>query len=422
MGWLGHALCAQQWLHHRAFGEATAAPEEAQARVLRGLLRDNADTIFGREHRFAAIGSAAEFAQRVPIRDYEALRPYVGRIMGGERQVLTAEAPFMFTTTSGTTGEPKFIPVTAGWTRSMAALMRLWTLYALRDHPGMLDQRVLTVVGPATEGVATGGLPYGAMTGLTYQRLPWLVRRRHALPYAVALIRDHESRYFVALRLALGYPLASIATPNPSTVLRLADIAARRGDDLLRAVHDGALGAAELEPIPSAGMTGLELRAALTAALRPDPRRAACLEAVRKGRGRLVLGDCWPELSLVACWLGGSAGIQARHLDSEFGPQVARRDLGLVASEGRLTIPVEDDSAEGVLAVNTNFYEFIAEEDMAHPAPRTLLCHELVEGHRYDVLVTGANGLYRYDMNDVVEVRGFHGRTPKVAFVRKGRD
>src|SRR5262249_61322609 len=36
--------------------------------------------------------------------------------------------------------------------------------------------------------------------------------------------------------------------------------------------------------------------------------------------------------------------------------------------------------------------------------------------------VTGANGLYRYDMNDVVEVRGFHGRTPKVAFVRKGRD
>ncbi len=422
MGLLGHALRAQQWLHHRAFEDATAAPEEAQARVLRGLLRDNADTIFGREHRFAAIESAAEFARRVPIRDYEALRPYVGRIMAGERQVLTAEAPFMFTTTSGTTGEPKFIPVTAGWTRSMAALMRLWTFYALRDHPGMLDQRVLTIVGPAIEGVATGGLPCGAMTGLTYQRLPWLVRRRHALPYAVALIRDHESRYFVALRLALGHALASIATPNPSTVLRLADIAARRGDDLLRAVHDGTLGPAELEPIPSAGMTGLELRAALTAALHSDPRRAALLEAVRKRRGRLVLGDCWPELSLVACWLGGSAGIQARHLDAEFGRQVARRDLGLVASEGRLTIPVEDDSAAGVLAVNTNFYEFIAEEDMTDPAPRTLLCHELAEGRRYDVIVTGANGLYRYDMNDVVEVRGFHGRTPKVAFVRKGRD
>ena len=69
----------------------------------------------------------------------------------------------------------------------------------------MLDHRVLTMVGPAIEGIAPGGLPYGAMTGLTYQRLPWLIRRQHALPYAAALIRDHETRYFVALRLALGH-------------------------------------------------------------------------------------------------------------------------------------------------------------------------------------------------------------------------
>jgi len=124
----------------------------------------------------------------------------------------------------------------------MASLMRLWTFYALRDHPGILDDRVLTIVGPATEGVVSGGLPYGAMTGLTYQRLPWLVRRQHALPYAAALIRDHEARYFVTLRLALAHPISSIATPNPSTLLRLADIAARRGDELLRAIHDGTLG------------------------------------------------------------------------------------------------------------------------------------------------------------------------------------
>jgi hypothetical protein len=419
---LGHALSAQQWLHHRAFEAATCHPEEAQARVLRALLRDNADTIFGREHRFATIGSAAEYARRVPIHDYETLRPYVGRVTAGQTGVLTAEAPFMFTTTSGTTGEPKFIPVTAGWARAMASLMRLWTFYALRDHPGILDDRVLTIVGPATEGVVSGGLPYGAMTGLTYQRLPWLVRRQHALPYAAALIRDHEARYFVTLRLALAHPISSIATPNPSTLLRLADIAARRGDELLRAIHDGTLGVAELEPIPGAGVTGLHVRAALMATLRPDPRRAAFLEAVARRRDRLVLGECWPELSLVACWLGGSAGIQARHLEAHFGEPVTRRDLGLVASEGRFTIPVDDDSPAGVLAVDTNFYEFLAEEDIDEQAARTLLCHELTDGRRYYVIVTGANGLYRYDMNDVVEVHGFHGHTPKVAFVRKGRD
>lgn len=420
--WLGYALKAQQWLRQRDFEAATRDPEETQARVLENLLQDNADTLFGREHAFGTISSAREYARRVPIRDYEALRPYVDRIKAGESGVLTAESPFMFTTTSGTTGEPKFIPVTAGWRRAMAALMRLWTFYALRDHPGMLKHHVLTIVGPTVEGVTSGGLPHGAMTGLTYQRLPWLIRRQHALPYATALVRDHQTRYFLALRLALGRAISSVGTPNASTLLRLAEVASRRSEELVRAIHDGTLGVGEIEPIPGTDATSREIRTALERGLRPDPRRAAFLADVARRRDALVLGDCWPELALVACWLGGSAGVQARHLEAHFGPAVARRDLGLVASEGRFTLPVADGSAAGVLAVNANFYEFVPEEAIDDPAPRTLLCHELGEGRRYYLIVTGMNGLYRYDLNDVVEVQGFHGRTPMVAFVRKGRD
>jgi len=418
---LRYAITAQQWRHHLAFQAAAEQPAEAQARVLRALLKANASTAFGREHGFGALTTPAEYARAVPVRDYEAVRPWVTRAAAGEPGVLTAEAPFMFTATSGTTGEPKLIPVTPGWTQTMAALMRLWTFHATGDHPALLDARVLTMVGPAVEGVTPGGLPYGAMTGLTYQRLPWLIRRRHALPYAVALIRDHETRYFVAARLALAESISSIGTPNPSTLLRLADTAGRRGDALVRAVHDGTLGVDDVEPIAHAGMTATELGAVLAAGLHADHRRARTLDDVRQRRGRLVLGECWPALALVACWLGGSAGVQARHLDAHF-PGVPRRDLGLVASEGRLTIPVEDDSAAGVLAVHANYYEFVPEDEIEAPAPRTLAVHELVNGGRYYVLLTGANGLYRYDLNDVVEVRGFWGRTPKVAFVRKGRD
>jgi hypothetical protein len=73
-------------------------------------------------------------AWRVPVRDYEGFRPYVGRIAKAP-SILTDEAPFMFTTTSGTTGQPKLIPVTRSWRDETAALMRLWTYYALRDHP-----------------------------------------------------------------------------------------------------------------------------------------------------------------------------------------------------------------------------------------------------------------------------------------------
>ena len=62
-----------------------------------------------------------------------------------------------------------------------------------------------------------------------------------------------------------------------------------------------------------------------------------------------------------------------------------------------------------MLAVHTTFFEFIAEEQVYDPAPRPWLAHELQDGRRYHVVITGANGLYRYDLNDVVEVRGFHG-------------
>src|SRR5207247_8328832 len=124
-----------------------------------------------------------------------------------------------------------------------------------------------------------------------------------------------------------------------------------------------------------------------------DRRRAAFLETVMRRRDRLVLGDCWPELTLVACWLGGSAGVQARHLDAHFDRHVARRDPGFIASEGHFTITVDDDSAAGVLTVDTNFYEFIAEEDIDEAEPRTLLSHELAAAKRYCVVGPVANRL-----------------------------
>jgi hypothetical protein len=421
---LRYAIAAHEWRHRRVFEAAAADPAAAQARVLRRLLAANAGTAFGREHGFSAAVTPAEYARRVPIRDYEALRPWMARVVAGEPRVLTAEPPFMFASTSGTTGEPKLVPVTRSWADATAALMRLWTVHALADHPAMLDHRVLALVSPAVEGVTAGGLPHGAMTGLAFQRLPGVIRRRHAVPYAAALVRDHESRYLVAARLALGRSISSLGMPNPSTLLRLAGVATRRAEAIVRAVRDGTLGPDDLrlEPAPHAAVGARELRATLASGLAPDPQRAAALARVVERHGRLVLGECWPELALVACWLGGSAGVQARHLDAHFGPRVARRDLGLVASEGRLTIPLNDQTAAGVLAVHETFFEFVPEEAIDDPAPRALLAHEIEPGRRYYVILTGDNGLYRYDLNDIVEVQGFHRRTPLVAFIRKGRD
>ena len=233
----------------------------------------------------------------------------------------------------------------------------------------MLDHRVLTMVGPATEGIAPGGLPYGAMTGLTYQRLA--VAHPPTARAAVRRRADPGSRDALFRGAAAGARSSGLvdrhAQPEHAPEAgRGRGAPGRRAGarDPRRHARDGPRWSRCL----GTGVTGLEVRAALATALRPDSRRATFLEAIAARRGRLVLGDCWPELALVACWLGGSAGIQARHLEAHFDPRIARRDLGLVASEGRLTIPVEDDSAAGVLAVHTNFYEFVAEEDIDDPA------------------------------------------------------
>lgn len=197
---INSVLALRDWRHRRAFDDATRDPEEAQRRVLRHIIGRNRSTAFGQDHAFGDVRSPGDYARRLPIREYEALRPYVDRLLAGETNVLTDEPPLMFATTSGTTGEPKHIPVTRGWARSMAGLMRLWALRAVSDHPGLLAHRILAIVSPAVEGRTPGGLPFGSMSGLTYARLPWLIRRQHVLPYAAALIRDYDTRYFLMAR------------------------------------------------------------------------------------------------------------------------------------------------------------------------------------------------------------------------------
>jgi len=85
-------------------------------------------------------------------------------------------------------------------------------------------------------------------------------------------------------------------------------------------------------------------------------------------------------------------------------------------------VPLWDKESSGVLAVPTNFYEFYPAEGETKPRREDLrLCHELEKGKRYYVYVTTRAGLYRYDMNDIVEVTGFYGKVPVIRFIQKGK-
>jgi hypothetical protein len=122
---------------------------------------------------------------------------------------------------------------------------------------------------------------------------------------------------------------------------------------------------------------------------------------------------------LIGTWSGGSVGPYLRQLPHYYG-DAWLRDLGLVASEGRMTIPVSDNTSSGVLDVTTHYFEFVPEGEADAKTPTVLGAHELEEGKHYFILPTTAYGLYRYDIRDLVKVTGFHGRTPLLQFLGKG--
>lgn len=87
-------------------------PNESQRTVFRNLIKEAQQTQFGIDHHFDQIKTFEDFASRVPIRDYEALKPYVDKVVKGEENILWKGKPLYFAKTSGTTSGAKYIPLT----------------------------------------------------------------------------------------------------------------------------------------------------------------------------------------------------------------------------------------------------------------------------------------------------------------------
>ncbi|WP_396163987.1 GH3 auxin-responsive promoter family protein [Flavobacterium sp.] len=90
----------------------TNNPVETQQKVFEALIKEAAQTQFGKDHDFSSIKTFSDFAQKVPIRDYEGLKHYVDKVVKGEENVLWKGKPLYFAKTSGTTSGAKYIPLT----------------------------------------------------------------------------------------------------------------------------------------------------------------------------------------------------------------------------------------------------------------------------------------------------------------------
>ena len=399
------------------FLDQTERADEVQHSRLLDLIARNAESGFGRDHGFAAIRTPADFRRQVPIRGYEGLEPYIARVRDGETSALFGPGAevLMFALTSGTTAAPKTIPVTRESLADTKAGWSIWGILAFDDHPGILNRGlrpILQLVSNWRESFTPAGIPLGAITGLTAQMQNPLVRQTYVMPPATMRIGAIEAKYYAALRLSIHRDLGTIIAANPATLLAIARLGDRVKSTLIRDVADGTI-SHDFEVPP-------DVRAALRFRTRFPRRRAARrLEAIVDRTGRLLPKDYWPNLEFLANWTGGTMGAYLSHYPEYFGDRPIR-DIGLIASEGRFTIPIQDGTPGGVLDIRHHYYEFIPEDRADQDQPETVEAVDLIEGRNYFILPTTSGGLYRYQIHDLVRCVGFRGKAPILAFLNKG--
>ena len=409
------ALRAVSWQADRLYRRFLAAADDAvavQDRVLAAKVGLHADSDFGRAHHFGRIRTYREFAANVPVGDYERFRPYIERVKRGEFGALLGggRRPLMFALTSGTTSEPKYIPVTREF---LDDYRRGWLVFGIKlfgDHPEAILRPILQVTSPMDEFRTPGGTPCGAITGMMAATQKRLVRRHYIAPLCVADIKDSLAKYYTLMRLAVPRDVAVMFTANPSTHLRLAEVADAHREELIRDIHDGTL--SDAMAVDGA------VRAKLRRSLRAEPAVARRLAGLVSEHGALRPKDYW-RLAFQGNWTGGTMGLYLQHLPKWFG-DVPVRDIGLMASEGRMSIPLVDGSPAGVLDVERSFFEFVPADQIEWDRPDVLRCHELEVGQCYFVLLTTSSGLYRYDIRDMVRVVGYQGLAPVIEFLHKG--
>jgi hypothetical protein len=394
------------------FEAATQRPREVQDNLLRRILTYHAGTDFGREHHFASIRSLADFRRQLPISGYERFEPYLERVRRGDFNALLADrCVHMFALTSGTTAARKYIPVTPQYLADYRRGWNMWGLRAYWDHPEIKLRPIVQISADWDEYRTEAGIPCGSVTGLTATAQKRIIRFVYCVPACVARIKDVAAKYYVALRLSLPRQVGMIIAANPSTLINLARAGDQEKESLIRDLYDGTL-SARVEVPP-------QVRAALAWRIRRCRKRARELEAIAQRVGALYPRDYWPPYCLLGNWTGGSVRAYLRHYPRYYGDKPVR-DVGLIASEGRMTIPFSDATASGVLDITSHYFEFIPEEEAGLPNPTVLSAHEVEEGKTYFIVPTTAFGLYRYHISDLVRVTGFYNRTPQIEFLSKG--
>ncbi len=166
-----------------------------QTKIFNQLIKTGQKTQFGKDHNYATIKTYEDFVKQVPIRDYEAFKPYIEKIKEGKHNVLWKGVPIYFAKTSGTTSGVKYIPITKESIPNHINTARnaLLCYMAETGNTKFADGKLIFLSGsPVLERVSD--IPTGRLSGIVNHHVPKYLRANQLPSYETNCIEDWEQK------------------------------------------------------------------------------------------------------------------------------------------------------------------------------------------------------------------------------------
>jgi len=321
-------------------------PVETQKKVFETLIKEASSTQFGKDHDFKSIVTHQDFVERVPIRDYEDLKPYVDRVVAGEEDILWKGKPLYFAKTSGTTSGAKYIPLTKESmpTHVEAARNAILMYIAETGNSKFVDGKMIFLQGsPILE--EKNGVQLGRLSGIVAHYVPKYLQKNRMPSWETNCIDDWETKVEAIVDETL---------PEDMTVI---------------------------SGIPS----WVQMY----------------FEKINAKTGKKV-GEVFKNFNLFIF-----GGVNYEPYRAKFESLIGRKVDSIElypASEGFFAFQDKQDEKGMLLQLNSGmFYEFVKASHFFDDKPKRLTISEVKIGVNYVMIVSTNAGLWAYNIGDTVE-------------------
>jgi len=187
-------------------------PIKTQQQVFKNLITKGFETQFGKDHNFRSIRSHEDFVKQVPVRDYEALKPYVERVVEGEKDILWPGKPLYFAKTSGTTSGVKYIPITALSIKAQVEASRNAILLYINEtgNSDFVNGKMIFLQG-SPELQEKNGVMVGRLSGISAHFVPKYLQKNRLPSWETNCIDDWETKVNAIVEETVNEDMSVIA-------------------------------------------------------------------------------------------------------------------------------------------------------------------------------------------------------------------